>query len=795
MSAELTPEQLEKLNKHEKIKNIRPVGKCGGASQSMDWGYVSTKVNTRYKGIYTGNNVNVAIIDTGLAYHEDLSSATAWIDYVNEQSSQYDDHEHGTFCAGIIAGQDNSLGYVGVAPNCNLYIAKVLDSDNMGYLDDMISGIDWAISQDVDIINFSVSLYDDSTSEDKQLLIDACRRAYNAGIVVVSCSGNGTLSETGWDFVANSTLSCPAYDYSCVAVGSVNYSEDRSYFSNYGDGLDLIAPGEDVISTTTQSFKYAIWSGTSFATAYVTGHLACLKEKYPSYTRSQLVNKLLSLVKPLGSSNEYGAGLVQAELPPIPETPSSAPIITSRIEGGYNLSWGMSTNATSYTLKYYNGTNHYINNIYGTTYTLSPLLYGETYELSVKGVNDTGESVYTSANIGTTAPKSPGNITCPLVSENAIDIKIADGMSGNYDYIRVYKYDDSNNLLGYLDLTKTNYVNGERIVTFSNLTVNTEYKFNAVTHYTVNSTLLESVYWSNDLYISTQIPDIPSSPPTIISRGDGYLYLSWGYSVGASSYTLRYKNYDGIYHIISNILNISYVLLNLEYGVTNSLGESDYTEENLCTTLPKSPGNIIASQITSTSISIQVSDGMIGNWDCIRVYAYQNSITPTYKDISKTDYDNGTRIVTWDSLTTGLEYKFNARTYFTVNSTLLESFHWSNNLYVITSDRPSNFNWDTPKVQGEDINITAIEWGNLQNKVNQFRLYKGLGNYTFTSVISGSIFYANLFNEVRNKIGDMNTVGLPSTKVGISDVVDPNDADDILANDLNGLKDCLNGIV
>jgi len=457
MSAELTSEQLNKLTKHEKIKNIRLVGKCTGSAQSMDWGYIATKVNTRYKGVYTGNGVNVAIIDTGLAYHEDLPSATAWIDYVDSQSTQYDDNEHGTFCAGIIAGQDNSLGYVGVAPNCNLYIVKALDSDNMGYSDDMISGIDWAISQDVDIINFAISLYDDSTSEDKQLLIDACRRAYNAGIIVVSCSGNGTLTETGWDSVANSTLSCPAYDYSCVAVGSINSSEVRSSFSNYGSGLDLVAPGENVISTTSKSWEYGIWSGTSFATAYVTGHLACLKEKYPSYTRSQLVSKLLSLVKPLGSTNEYGAGLVQAELPPIPETPSSAPVITSRIEGGYNLSWGESLYATYYRLKYYYNGSEQTAGVYNTTHTLTNLGYGISYELSVKGMNDSGESDYTSINIGTTAPKSPGNITSPLISANDIDIRVADGMSGNFDHIRVYKYDSADNLLGYLDLTKTNY--------------------------------------------------------------------------------------------------------------------------------------------------------------------------------------------------------------------------------------------------------------------------------------------------------------------------------------------------
>ena len=489
-----------------------------------------------------------------------------------------------------------------------------------------------------------------------------------------------------------------------------------------------------------------------------------------------------------------------------PDVPSSPPTIVTRIEGGFELTWGEAARAVSYMLRYYPVGYFENRKFLGTntnTGTVSSLEYGSEYSFSVYAYNAIGNSDYTSENIGTTAPKSPGNITCPLVSANDADIRVADGMSGNFDYIRVYKYDNSNNLLGYLDLSESNYNSGQRVITFSGLTINTIYKFNAVTHYTANSTLLESVNWSNDLYVTTQIPYIPSSPPIIVSRNEGSLSLSWGSSVGANSYTLRYKNYDGVYHTISGITNTTYTLNNLEYGVTydlsvkgnNSLGSSDYTSENPGTTAPKSPGNISASTVTSTSISIQLSNGMIGNWDYIRVYAYQNSITPEYIDINKTDYDSGTRIVTWSGLTIGLEYLFNVLTYFTVDSTLLQSVNSSNDLYITIADRPINFSWDTPKISGDPTtNLLASEWTNLQNKVNEFRQYKSLSNYSFTNVISGGIFYASIFNEVRNNIYPMNSIGLPSTKVGISDVVDPNDADYILASDLNNIVSCLNAI-
>ena len=501
MSAELTLEQVEKLIKHNKIKNIKLVGMCKGSSQYMDWGYTKTKVDSQYRGIYTGNNVKIALIDSGIADHADLNNPVEFIDYVNGNTISYDDLGHGTFCAGIISAQDNTIATVGVAPNAILYAAKVLNQDNFGYVDDFISGIDWAISHDVDIINFSIvsEIYE-------QYLIDATRRAYNAGIIVVACSGNGTWnSQTGWDWEANSVLSCPALDYSCVSVGSVDANNIRSYFSNYGNGLDLVAPGENVLSTYYNG-GFISRSGTSFATAYVTGHLACLKEKYPSYSRSQLVNKLLSNTENIGSEWEYGAGLVTADYS-IPNTPSSPPTITSRIEGGFNLSWGVSTYATSYTLRYknYDGVYHTIP-VSGTTYTLTGLQYGVTHFLSVKGDNASGSSEYTPINDldnpGTTTAKSPGNLTNPAKTYNTIDVRITDGMSGNWDYIRVYAYNNGISP-SYKDISYASYQSGTRIVTWTNLSAGLQYRFNARTYYTYNTVALDSVYWSNDLYVTT----------------------------------------------------------------------------------------------------------------------------------------------------------------------------------------------------------------------------------------------------------------------------------------------------
>lgn len=307
LSAELTLEQANQLFDYAEVKDVRVVRQGIYAAGVFDWGYISTKTDTFYKGVFTGNGVKVAIVDSGVAYHENLPSVVEWKDFINDRTTQYDDLYHGTHIAGIIAAQNNNV-VIGIAPDVELYACKVLDSSNRGYIDDFIMGIDWSISQGVDIINLSlVSEYYDQT------LVDATRRAYSAGIIVVSCSGNGTFSmDKGWDGDGISTVYCPAVDYSCVAVGSIDVNERRSSFSNYGDGLNCVAPGSSTYSTSnTGGFRFG--SGTSYATAYVTGHLAVLKEIYPGYSRSLLLNRLYSNCKNLGSNYEYGYGLVQAE--------------------------------------------------------------------------------------------------------------------------------------------------------------------------------------------------------------------------------------------------------------------------------------------------------------------------------------------------------------------------------------------------------------------------------------------------------------------------------------------------
>lgn len=173
---------------------------------------------------------------------------------------------------------------------------KVIDATGIGYYSNIIKGIDWAIANNMDVINMSFC-----GREYSQLLHESIIRAANQGIIVVAASGNngqGAETET-----------YPALFPEVVSVGSVNEQFYRSDFSSTGVQLDLMAPGENIY-TTGLSNSYVYKSGTSMAAPYVTGAVASLLSYYPNYSASQIKNLLYSTATPLGDSQEYGYGLI-----------------------------------------------------------------------------------------------------------------------------------------------------------------------------------------------------------------------------------------------------------------------------------------------------------------------------------------------------------------------------------------------------------------------------------------------------------------------------------------------------
>ncbi|MFC4101419.1 S8 family peptidase [Paenibacillus xanthanilyticus] len=267
----------------------------------------------------TGKGINIAIVDTGVYPHSDLTRPTnrivAFKDFVNGRKQPYDDNGHGTHLAGDAAGNGwASKGkYAGAAPESGIVGVKVLDAYGDGYDSDIIAGIEWCIANrkryGIRILSLSLGGPAIGSCQD-DLLCQAVERAVRAGIVVVAAAGNNGPGL--------GTIESPGNSPSAITVGAVDdrrtitQADDRiSWYSSRGPakgGLrkpDLVAPGESITSLRAPGSaldrelahqrvgrRYFYMSGTSVSTPLVAGAAALLLQRCPSMTPTQVKTAL-----------------------------------------------------------------------------------------------------------------------------------------------------------------------------------------------------------------------------------------------------------------------------------------------------------------------------------------------------------------------------------------------------------------------------------------------------------------------------------------------------------------------
>lgn len=282
-----------------------------------DWGTEKIKATQAWQQWeLTGQGVKVAVIDTGIATHPDLL-ITKGVSFTTYTDSFEDDNGHGTHVAGIIAAGQNQNGLRGVAPDAELYAIKVLDEEGNGYHSTIIKGIEWAIEQNVDIINLSVGGTDSS-----ELLKAALDKANNEhGIIIVAAAGNN-----GYEAEDNS-VEIPASYQTVIAVGATDSNDNRGQFSAHGENLELTAPGVRIKSTYLNN-SYETRNGTSMAAPHVTGMLALLMQAQPSLSNEQLRIQIRDYTKDLGDpgkDSQYGFGRIEFPAEIEIEGPSTEP--------------------------------------------------------------------------------------------------------------------------------------------------------------------------------------------------------------------------------------------------------------------------------------------------------------------------------------------------------------------------------------------------------------------------------------------------------------------------------------
>lgn len=253
--------------------------------EKVDWGLDKLGIPSSWS-VSTGQGVKVAVLDSGIDLkHPDFQGAVAAYKDFTGRNDVTDYCGHGTHCAGIIGARKNGIGIIGVAPDCQLYIGKVLDNTGSGSFDNIVDGVNWCIEQKVHII--SMSLGGNSPYEPLRLAIT---RALDYGITVIAAAGNNGSVLRGNSF----TTSWPANYDNVVAVGSINRNMIRSQFSSVGERVDIMAPGEEIYSTYPPQ-KYAILSGTSMATPFVAGVAALILSKHLKNQGSTPINNWMDM--------------------------------------------------------------------------------------------------------------------------------------------------------------------------------------------------------------------------------------------------------------------------------------------------------------------------------------------------------------------------------------------------------------------------------------------------------------------------------------------------------------------
>lgn len=259
----------------------------------------------------TGSGVRVAVMDTGIDYtHSELAANyRGGVDYVNNDNDPMDDHWHGTHVAGTIAAVLNGTSVTGVAPEVDLYGVKVLSSSGSGSFSWVISGLDWCVANNIDVVNLSLG----SSSDPGSTVRSAFDNAWAAGIVIMTSAGNAGAG--------TNTVGFPAQYNSAIAIASTDSADARSSFSSTGPAVELAAPGSSILSTYPGN-SYATASGTSMACPHAAGVAALViaggiaddngDGRINNEVRAALQVTAIDLGS-AGRDEEYGYGLIDAE--------------------------------------------------------------------------------------------------------------------------------------------------------------------------------------------------------------------------------------------------------------------------------------------------------------------------------------------------------------------------------------------------------------------------------------------------------------------------------------------------
>lgn len=314
LEMELSDTEKAELGQRFASAKIYPNREYEVAADVAPSSFTVTKSTPAQTSPYTGKGVRVAVLDTGVdTEHPDVvvKGGICTAEECAPGISYDDNFGHGTHVAGIISGKKNDFGIIGMAPNVELFAIKAMDSEGIGTTAQVTEGVKWAIQNDIDILNLSISI----SVYDRPLEL-MLQEAYKQGMLIVSAAGN----EGG--AAGTDTVTYPGKFPSVIAVAAVNNDLTKEANSSVGPEIEIAAPGSRIFSSYPKELDtwdekmdgYLTLTGTSMAAPHVAGILALYKEQHPALSNVKLREILQTTVKdvgPAGRDQTFGFGVVQ----------------------------------------------------------------------------------------------------------------------------------------------------------------------------------------------------------------------------------------------------------------------------------------------------------------------------------------------------------------------------------------------------------------------------------------------------------------------------------------------------